>query len=326
VTIAGNRGFVLFYNEESGNRIEILDLTPLPAPPVRLGMVPFPAQTYGGVGTIKVAGNYLYVATRHENSDPGGLRVIDISDPSRPFIAASVTLPDAGEMPFLGAALDVADTHAYVVTKSGLIVFDVTDPTNLVLTDRYSLPTAFTPSLGGNVVVRGPFAYVASFGDLSAGGFGGLAIYQTGLVGDVAARVDLSIGPEANDDTFTISQATFLLGDGSDGIAPPTDTVMLRLGTVSFTIPPGSFQPTSAGAFAFAGVIDGVTLEVTLTPLTRASFAFEASGVGANLTGIAVPVPVGLTIGEDTGSAMLPIAKVNAHRPPPQRENNPQER
>jgi hypothetical protein len=142
----------------------------------------------------------------------------------------------------------------------------------------------------------------------------------------LAAQVALSLGPEEHDNAFTISHATFILGDSSNGIALLTDTVTLRIGTVSLTIPPGSFQPTSTGAFAFTGVIDGVTLQVTLTPLTRATFAFEVHGAGATLHGIVVPVPVGLAIGDDSGSTTLPIAEVSAHRPPPQRSDSPQER
>jgi hypothetical protein len=135
-----------------------------------------------------------------------------------------------------------------------------------------------------------------------------------------AAEVALNLSPEANDDTFTISQATVLLGDGSDGIHPPTEAVTVWLGTSSLTIPPGSFQPTLTGAFVFEGVIKGVALQVIITPLTRATFTLKARGEGAALTGIAVPVPVGLTIGDDRGSALLPVAKVRAHLLPLQRE------
>lgn len=153
------------------------------------------------------------------------------------------------------------------------------------------------------------------------------AIYTAGSAGkckpvtfaDLAAHVDLSIGPDANDDTFMISHATFILGDGSDGIAPLADAVTLQIGTFSLTIPPNSFQPTAAGAFAFVGVIDGVTLQVTITPLTRATFAFEASGAGVTLSGIVVPVPVELTIGDDGGSTTLPVAELSADSLPPQR-------
>jgi hypothetical protein len=39
-----------------------------------------------------------------------------------------------------------------------------------------------------------------------------------------------------------------------------------------------------------------------------------------------VPVAVGLTIGDDSGSTALLIAEVNAQRPPPQRQDISQER
>jgi hypothetical protein len=66
-------------------------------------------------------------------------------------------------------------------------------------------------------------------------------------------------------------------------------------------------------------VLEGSTLQVTLTPLTRATFEVVAHGEGATLRGIVVPVPVGLTIGDDSGSTTLPMAEIRAHRPPPQR-------
>ena len=93
----------------------------------------------------------------------------------------------------------------------------------------------------------------------------------------------------------------------------------VQIGTAALTIPAGSFHRTAAGAFAFAGVVEGVTLEVTITPLTRATFEVVARGEGATLSGIAVPVPLGLTIGDDSGSTTLPMAKVSARTPPPQR-------
>jgi hypothetical protein len=153
------------------------------------------------------------------------------------------------------------------------------------------------------------------------------AIFAAGSAGkckpvtfaNLAAHIGLSIGPDANDDTFTISHATFILGDGSDGIAPLADAVTLQIGTFSLTISPGSFHTTSTGTFAFVGVIDEVALQVTITPLTRATFAFEASGAGVTLSGIVVPVPVELTIGDDGSSTTLPVAELSADSLPPQR-------
>jgi hypothetical protein len=66
-------------------------------------------------------------------------------------------------------------------------------------------------------------------------------------------------------------------------------------------------------------VQEGVTLQFTITPLTHASLEVVAHGEGATLSGIVIPVPVGLAIGDDHGNTTLPIAEVSARTPPPQR-------
>jgi hypothetical protein len=152
------------------------------------------------------------------------------------------------------------------------------------------------------------------------------AIFNAGSAGKckgvplvpLAAQTTLSVSPQGADDTFAL-QAAFILGDGSNGIDPLTEAVTLQVGTTAFPIPVGTFQRTSAGAFRFEGVLGGVTLHFTITPLTHATVEVVAHGEGAALTGIAVPVEVGLTIGNDSGSTTLPIAEVSAQRPPPQR-------
>jgi hypothetical protein len=134
----------------------------------------------------------------------------------------------------------------------------------------------------------------------------------------VAAQATLSVGASGGADTFTL-QTTFILGDGSNGITPLTEAVALQVGTTSLTIPADAFHSPSDGVFAFAGVVEGVTLQVTLTRRTRATFEVVAHGEGATLSGIAVPVKVGLAIGDDSGSITLPMAEVSARTPPLQR-------
>ena len=152
------------------------------------------------------------------------------------------------------------------------------------------------------------------------------AIFNAGSAGKckgvpltpVAAQASLSMSSQAPEDTFDL-QATFILGDGSNGINPLTEAVTLQVGPAALTIPADSFHSTATGVFTFAGVVEGVTLQVTITRLTRASFEVVAQGEGATLTGMAVPVAVGLTIGDDSGGITLPIAEVSAHTPPLQR-------
>ena len=95
----------------------------------------------------------------------------------------------------------------------------------------------------------------------------------------LVAQATLSIGAQAAEDTFAL-QATFILGDGSNGIDPLTEAVTLQVGTSTLTIPANSFHRTATGAFAFAGMLEGVTLLVTITPLTRASFEVMARARG----------------------------------------------
>lgn len=112
-------------------------------------------------------------------------------------------------------------------------------------------------------------------------------------------------------------KAPFTLGAGSNGIDPVTEIVALELtggtGSFSTTIPAGSFQFFPAKfnkkgklvrppQFKFEGVINGVALEAKITDLGNGNFEFKAEGTGANLAGLANPVTVTLTVGDDGGS------------------------
>ena len=128
-----------------------------------------------------------------------------------------------------------------------------------------------------------------------------------------APQVEITLGPLlTNDDEFKI-KATFTLGSSSDGIAPLTEAVTIHVGSVSATIPAGSFtfQPAKKkqpAQYTFAGIIDGVTLNAKITPLGGNLFEFKAAGIGVNLTGTVNPVTVGLLLGNDQGSAEVTAA------------------
>lgn len=122
-------------------------------------------------------------------------------------------------------------------------------------------------------------------------------------------------------------KANFTLGSSGDGIAPLADDVTLELtggtGSFSTTIPASSFKFVPAKPankkgkggkpeqLKFEGVIGGVSLEAKITPVGATTFAgatsfeFKAEGEGADLGGLANPVTVTLTIGNDSGSATV---------------------
>ncbi|MFQ5880496.1 MAG: LamG domain-containing protein, partial [Dehalococcoidia bacterium] len=123
-----------------------------------------------------------------------------------------------------------------------------------------------------------------------------------------APEAQIKFGPLANDDEFQV-RGTFTLRAASDGIDPLTEDVMLGVGTFATTIPAGSFQLRVDGSFRFEGLIDGVALQMRVLPLGGSDFAFKAQGAGADLTGTANPVPIELTIGNDTGMTSV-IAEI----------------
>jgi 6-phosphogluconolactonase len=109
----------------------------------------------------------------------------------------------------------------------------------------------------------------------------------------------------------------FTLGKGSDGIYPLSESVQLQVGSFTATIPAGSFRQEGRHEFEFEGRIHDVELKITIYPVERKGhkegkdskegkdFLFTAGGNGNILAGIANPVTVGLTIGDDEGSTTV---------------------
>ncbi len=101
-------------------------------------------------------------------------------------------------------------------------------------------------------------------------------------------------------DTF----ASFTLGADSNGIAPLKEPVTIQIGTFSTTIPARSFKLIN-GDFVFNGRIDGVKLYARIHQIKGRNYEFWTYANCATLTGTKNPVRVGLTIGDDSGSATV---------------------
>lgn len=193
----------------------------------------------------------------------------------------------------------------------------------------FSLPTAFPVSALGAGFKAADLNGDGRVDLVSTNGFGGVNVLLNTTTRIVpfdafAPKVEIVLGPLANDDKFEI-KTTLTLGVSSDGIAPLTEAVTIQVGFFSATIPAGSFKlkpaepatssnPAKPEQYSFEGVIDGVTLEAKITPrdeLTIAgakAFEFKARGNGVDFNGTGNPVSVELTIGNDQGSAAV-IAK-----------------
>jgi hypothetical protein len=97
-------------------------------------------------------------------------------------------------------------------------------------------------------------------------------------------------------------QGRFTLDPASDGIDPTGEDATLAVGPYQVDIPAGSFRATRGGGYKFEGAVDGVQLEVKISPRGGSNFRLEAQGKRADLSGVDEPVAVTLTIGNDTGS------------------------
>ena len=116
------------------------------------------------------------------------------------------------------------------------------------------------------------------------------------------AKVEIpSSGHSPNADSFNLN-GNFVLGSASNGINPLTESVTLKVGNFTTTIPPGSFKGTGFGPFHFNGVINGVRLVVGIEPTGATRYAFHTNAHSADLAGTVNPVTVTLIVGNDSGT------------------------
>jgi hypothetical protein len=99
-------------------------------------------------------------------------------------------------------------------------------------------------------------------------------------------------------------KGTFALGVGTDGINLGKDAVTLQIDTIALGIPGGSFRSDASRRFSYEGVVTGIPLEFQIVSLGGNNYRFSAEGRGVDLTGLATPLTIALTIGGNSGSAL----------------------
>jgi len=90
------------------------------------------------------------------------------------------------------------------------------------------------------------------------------------------------------------------------GLKPLEEAVQLALGSeFSTTIPAGRFRRVTSRIFTFSGTLEGVPVAAVITQLESRKFVVAIGAAGVNLSGIDNPLPVRLSIGEQTGQALI---------------------
>jgi uncharacterized repeat protein (TIGR03803 family) len=103
--------------------------------------------------------------------------------------------------------------------------------------------------------------------------------------------------------TFQL-HAMFTQGAGAQAIQPLTQDLIFKLGTFSVTIRAGSFRATRK-AFMFEGEISGLALNVRMNPAGPNSYSLQVEASGVDLSSLTNPVPVTLSIGNNTGTVQV---------------------
>lgn len=100
--------------------------------------------------------------------------------------------------------------------------------------------------------------------------------------------------------------ASFTLGRGSNGLNAAKETVSLQVtgGSAAYSVimPAGSFKISKSGEFNFLGTIKGVKIIASIRSSRAGAFEFELVTERADVRGMANPVTVNLSIGDDGGS------------------------
>jgi streptogramin lyase len=111
---------------------------------------------------------------------------------------------------------------------------------------------------------------------------------------------------EKRDDGSGIAlHAKFRLAHNSDGIDLASESLALSVGSVSVTIPAGSFKRTRDDAWRFAGVVNSVHIRAVLRALkSPGAYVLTVKVEGAELNPDDKPYTVTLTIGNDSGTTV----------------------
>jgi hypothetical protein len=160
------------------------------------------------------------------------------------------------------------------------------------------------------VIDLGPTPRLLTLGDGDGGVFDNsgqfgvqlFAVSQATPYATFAGRLKAEISSGAND---TIQITTrFALGAGNNGINPASENVTIRVGKTSTTIPAGSFSQRKPGNFEFEGVIDSALIKAAIRS-DKSGFQFTMTCTGLDLGESELPLLLGVTIGNDTGTVLL---------------------
>ncbi|QQJ99103.1 hypothetical protein JG536_24115 [Burkholderia ambifaria] len=250
---------------------------------------------YQSIGVLSVVRSQTGVVDTRVDIIDAPSNFLDVM--SRPNVAYS----SWGLMTFtLNAALtgNVRTVSAYIegAHGTGIYAYDASDTLvgqTVLPVDSHMAPFSVTSS--GN-----PITTV-----LIQGSPGSFYVDNLSFISDVPfAKYAASVYLAPKVAYFAASES-FTLGAGGTRFNPPTQAVTLTFGSLTLSIPAGSFTkdtPPRTSSYVAQGALDGGTLYVSITP-TKTANTYQLFALGAGYTfptGLST-LPVALSIGDNDG-------------------------
>ncbi|MFH1843490.1 MAG: hypothetical protein ABIF77_09825, partial [bacterium] len=228
VAISGDHAYIA--DKNAG--LQVVDISD-PLAPAALSSCPTVDEARG----VDVAGDYAYVAVRNN-----GVQVIDIKTPSSPTVVETVATPQTTR------GLDIVGNYLYVADDDNVVVFDASDPTNLIWHDTSAYThDCFAVKVDGDYLFTPDRSYGLHVYDIlvpdtliQVGSYSGLNdVYDVAIDGDYAMVADSGFGLQMLDistPSNPVLQCNFELPSGSAGVAVAGDFVCLAMGAAGFGV------------------------------------------------------------------------------------------
>jgi hypothetical protein len=257
VTVKNNR---LFMNGWGGE-VDIWDITNLDSQaPVRLGS--FSSGLHTQDTSMTDNGNFL--ACPRELSSNGDVGIFDISDPTNVRKVADITQPDWGIAATSPSTSKIMGNFLYVAWyQAGLLVFDISDPTNPIMVGSYDTWPGY--SYGGNGGGDGDWGVWPFLGTdrvLISDRTTGLYVLDTTGLSSQPAVYSLFFNPSSLLGSTSTAGSAYLLG------LPPSAGMTLNLSSDSAALVPNPvfiLGGTHSASFSQATSSVASTTAVTVT-------------------------------------------------------------
>jgi YVTN family beta-propeller protein len=303
----GKRVYVTNYTE-GGNFVSMIDTaTNNVVDSVAVGLNP------GGVA-VAPDGKRVYVANYGDGNGGGSVSVIDTTTTHNSVID---TVP-IGQTPAIDVTVALDGKRVYVTDgfESLMVIDTTTKPHSIINT-----VTVGDSPYGVAVTPDGKRVYVANYSSSSVSVIDTATNNLVDTVSVGGSPDDIAIGPLPPStqfsafkvNTLTLSQqrrilfllSTITLGKSNNGINPLNETVTLKLGNATITVPANSFKRNRNGQFSFVGQIDNGWIEMLITPSANNSYSFQTAAYGVDVSGVSNPVSVEVTLGNDSGKTSV---------------------